>query len=96
MVGVDASNRRTHSQEAPVSGTSDVEEPRPRTSSPLTLADRLISIARELDRTGFHVEAASLIEIAHKVLDQAPANPAQSGSDADREAALSCSLSRAS
>lgn len=79
-----------------MSGTRSAEQPRPRTPSPLTLADRLISIAEELSRTGFHVEATSLIEIAHKVLDQAPPNPAQSGSDVDREAALSCSLARAS
>jgi hypothetical protein len=56
-----------------------VEAPsRPRTSSPLTLADRLISLAREVDRAGFRAEAQNLVEIADKVLDRAPAMPAQS------------------
>ena len=60
-----------------MSNAGGIEAPRPRTSSPLTLADRLITLAREIDRAGFPAEAARLIEVADTVLDRASAIPAR-------------------
>ena len=59
-----------------MSHASRIDAPRPRASSPLTLADRLIALAREVDRAGFRAEAQRLLEIADAVLDGSPATPA--------------------
>jgi hypothetical protein len=48
------------------------ELPKGRTSSRLTLADRLIDVAAELDRSGFRDDAKDLIELANKIFDQWP------------------------
>ena len=55
-----------------MSHTGLAELPKRRTSSRLTLADRLITIAAELDRSGFRDDAKDLIELANKIFDQWP------------------------
>ncbi len=44
--------------------------PAPRTISPLSLADRLLSLAKEADLAGLPVAADRLVGLAFAVLDQ--------------------------
>ncbi len=46
--------------------------PRPPTVSPLILADRLISLAREADRAGYTDSASRLVGMALAVFDETP------------------------
>jgi hypothetical protein len=40
--------------------------------SPLTLSDRLLSLAQDADRAGFSGTAARLLGLAHSVFDETP------------------------
>ncbi len=42
----------------------------PNQVSPLQLADRMIELARDADRAGFAVAAATLLDLAYSVLDR--------------------------
>ena len=55
-----------------MSHTGLAELPKRRIYSRLTLADRLIDVAAELDRSGFRDDAKDLIELANKIFDQWP------------------------
>ena len=43
--------------------------------SPLVLADRLISLARDADRAGYASSASMLVELAYSVFDEMPVKP---------------------
>ena len=38
--------------------------------SPMLIADRLITLAQEADRAGFHTAASSLVTLMYSVLDE--------------------------
>lgn len=42
----------------------------PCRTSPLTIADRLITLAEEADRAGFLATASSLVDMVFRVLDE--------------------------
>jgi hypothetical protein len=54
-----------------MSTTLQQAEPKPRTS-PLMLADRLLTLARDADRAGLPVAATRLVKLAFDVCDQKP------------------------
>ena len=60
-----------------MSQTGLAELPKRRTPSRLTLADRLITIAAELDRSGFRDDAKDLIELANRLLTSGPQRPSE-------------------
>jgi hypothetical protein len=43
--------------------------PAPQTS-PLILADRLLTLAQDADRAGYQVTADRLVQLAHRVFDE--------------------------
>jgi hypothetical protein len=43
--------------------------------SPLTLSDRLLSLAQDADRAGFAGTAERLLTLAHSVFDETPTTP---------------------
>jgi hypothetical protein len=47
------------------------EAPRPATS-PLMLADRLISLAQEADRAGYTLSASRLVTLVYAMFDETP------------------------
>ena len=49
--------------------------PQPFTVSPLSLADRMISLAQDADRAGYRDAAADLVNLVYAVLDQRAIRP---------------------
>lgn len=45
-------------------------EPTPQAVSVLTLSDRLIALAEDADRAGFHAAAANLVRLACAIFDE--------------------------
>jgi hypothetical protein len=45
------------------------------TISPLTLSDRLITLAKEADTAGYAVTAEQLLKLAITIFDEAPRRP---------------------
>ncbi len=45
------------------------------TVSPLTLSDRLITLAKDADTAGYAVTAAQLLKLAITIFDEAPRRP---------------------
>lgn len=43
--------------------------------SPLTLSDRLITLAKDAETAGYAVTAAKLLQLAIKIFDEAPRRP---------------------
>jgi hypothetical protein len=43
-----------------------------RTLSPMTLSDRLITLAKEADTAGYAVTAEQLVQLAITIFDEAP------------------------
>ncbi len=47
----------------------------PATQSPLTLSDRLITLAKEADTAGYAVTAEQLVHLAITIFDESPRRP---------------------
>jgi hypothetical protein len=52
---------------------SDTSQPTPL--SPMTLSDRLITLAKDADTAGYTVTAEQLVHLAMTVFDEAPRRP---------------------
>jgi hypothetical protein len=46
------------------------DTPKPA-ASPLVFSDRLLSLAQDADRAGYHTTADRLVKLAHRVFDEA-------------------------
>jgi hypothetical protein len=49
--------------------------PQPATLSPMTLSDRLITLARDADTAGYAMTAEQLVRLALTIFDEAPRRP---------------------
>ena len=47
--------------------------------SPMTLSDRLITLAQEADSAGYAATAGQLVRLALTIFDEAPRRPKKSG-----------------
>jgi hypothetical protein len=51
-------------------------EARVHQSTPMTLSDRLITLAKDADSAGYAITAEQLVQLAITIFDEAPRRPA--------------------